>query len=210
MDVASRSLADRLPRRMLSRLRKLLLVLPALLAVLTLSACGQSHTRVTTGTYAGEDGENAPYLYVGPLTYEVQVSRELNPFDPEDAAYLQGVPASERKLETGQEWFAVFMQVYNETNEPHPASSDITISDTQHNVYTPIELGAINQFAFRSGTVPPNGQLPAPGTIADDDPAQGQLLLYKIQIASLDNRPLEIKIVSPENAAESASAELDV
>jgi hypothetical protein len=185
---------------MFSRLRKLPLVLPALLAVLALSACGQSHTRITTGTYAGEDGANAPYLYVGALVYEVQVSRELNPFNPEDAAYLQGVPAAERKLGVGQEWFAVFMQVYN----------DITISDTQNNRYTPIELGEMNQFAFRAGMVSPNGQLPAPGTIADDDPAQGQLLLYKIQIASLDNRPLEIKIVSPENAAESASAELDV
>jgi hypothetical protein len=195
---------------MFSRLRKLPLVLPALVAVLALSACGQSHTRVTTGTYAGEDGANAPYLYVGRLVYEVQVSRQLNPFNPEDAAYLQGVPAAERKLEVGQEWFAVFMQVYNETTSEHPASSDITISDTQNNRYTPIELGEINQFAYRAGMVPPNAQLPAPGTIADNDPSQGQLLLYKIQIASLDNRPLEIKIVSPENAAESASAELDV
>ena len=61
------------------RIRKLLLVLPALVAALTLSACGDSHTRVTTGTYAGESGANAPYLNVGPLEYEVQLSRELNP-----------------------------------------------------------------------------------------------------------------------------------
>jgi hypothetical protein len=195
---------------MFSRLRKLPLVLAALVAVLALSACGQSHTRITTGTYAGENGAGAPYLYVGPLTYEVQVSRELNPDDAEDAAYLQGVPAAERKLAPGQEWFAVFMQVYNSTPHEHPASSDITISDTENNTYTPLELGEINQFAYRAGPVAPNSQLPAPGTIADDDPAQGQLLLYKIQLASLDNRPLEIKIVSPENAAESASAELDV
>jgi hypothetical protein len=53
-------------------------------------------------------------------------------------------------------------------------------------------------------------QLPAPGTIADDDPAQGAVLLYKLQLASLDNRPLELKIVNPEDPSESASAELDV
>ena len=53
-----------------SRLRKLLLVLPALLAALALGACSDnSHTKVTTGTYAGESGQNAPYLDVGPLTY---------------------------------------------------------------------------------------------------------------------------------------------
>jgi hypothetical protein len=195
---------------MFSRLRKLPLVLPTLAAVLALSACGQSHTRITSGTYAGENGANAPYLYVGSLAYEVQLSRQLNPFNAEDAAYLQGVPAAERKLSTGQEWFAVFMQVYNSTPRQYKASNDIVISDTENTTYTPLELGEINLFAYRASPVAPHSQLPVPGTIADDAPAQGQLLLYKIQIASLDNRPLQIKIVNPENPSESASAELDV
>jgi hypothetical protein len=195
---------------MFSRLRKLPLVLVALLAVFAVSACGSSHTRTKTGTYAGENGENAPYLYVGPLIYEVQVSRELNPYNPEDAAYLQGVSPEERKLEPGEEWFAVFLQVYNTRKLPFQAASSVTITDTQNNSFTPLELGEANEFAYRGGMVPSNGQLPQPGTIADDDPAQGQLLLYKIPLASLDNRPWELKIVSPENLAESASAELDV
>ncbi|MGO9320461.1 MAG: hypothetical protein ACLQBY_06630 [Solirubrobacteraceae bacterium] len=195
---------------MFSRLRKLPLVLPALLAVLALSACGDSHTNVTTGTYAGESGQNAPYLNVGPLIYEVQLSRELNPANSEDATYLQGLTPAQRKLEPGQEWFAVFMQVYNNTSSALQAASSLTVTDTQENSYTPIEPGETNQFAYRAGMVPAKGQLPAPGTIADDDPAQGQVLLYKIQIVSLDNRPLELKIVDPENPSESASAELDV
>ena len=195
---------------MFSRLRKLPLILPALLAVLALSACGDSHTKVSTGTYAGESGANAPYLNVGPLIYEVQLSRELNPANSEDATYLQGLTTAQRKLEPGQEWFVVFMQVYNNTSSALQAASSVTVTDTQENSYTPIEPGEINQFAYRAGLVPAKGQLPAPGTIADDDPAQGQVLLYKIQIVSLDNRPLELKIVDPENPAESASAELDV
>jgi hypothetical protein len=195
---------------MSSRLRKLPLALPALLAVLVLSACGDSHTRVTTGTYAGESGANAPYLNVGPLIYEVQLSRELNPANSEDATYLQGLTPAQRKLEPGQEWFAVFMQVYNNTNQAHPASTSLTISDTQENRYTPIEPDETNQFAYRAGMVAPKNQIPAPGTLADDDPAEGLVLLYKIQVVSLDNRPLELKILDPENPSESASAELDV
>lgn len=191
-------------------LRKLLLISPALLAVLALGGCGQSHTRVTTGTYAGESGANAPYLYVGPLIYEVQLSRELNPYNSEDATYLEGLTPAQRKLEPGEEWFAVFMQVYNETSKPHPASDSFTISDTQENSYTPIVPGAVNQFAYRAGTVPANNQIPLPGTTADEDPAQGLVLLYKIKIVSLDNRPLEIKIVAPENPVLTAKAELDV
>jgi hypothetical protein len=195
---------------MLSPLRKLSLALPALLAVLALSACGDSHTRVTTGTYAGESGANAPYLNVGPLIYEVQLSRELNPANSEDATYLEGLTPAQRKLEPGQEWFAVFMQVYNNSNQPHPASTSLTISDTQENRYTPIEPNETNQFAYRAGMVAPKNQIPEPGTLADDDPAEGLVLLYKIQVVSLDNRPLELKILDPENPAESASAELDV
>jgi hypothetical protein len=195
---------------MSSRLRKLPLALPALLAVFALSACGDSHTRVTTGTYAGESGANAPYLNVGPLIYEVQLSRELNPANSEDAAYLEGLTPAERKIEPGQEWFAVFMQVYNNSNHPYPAATSLTISDTQENTYSPIEPNETNLFAYRAGEVQPKNQIPLPGTLADDDPAQGLVLLYKIQVVSLDNRPLELKIVDPEDPREMAQAELDV
>jgi hypothetical protein len=194
---------------MFSRLRKLPLVVLSLLVVLALSACGSSHTRVTTGTYAGEAGDAAPYLYVGPLIYEVQVSRELNPFNAEDAAYLHGVSASESKLEPGEEWFAVFIQVYNNTSQEQLAASDLKVYDTQGNTYSPIALEQSNLFAYRGGAVPAKGQLPLPGTIADDVSPQGALLLFKIQLASLENRPLKLKIVDPLNPAESASAELD-
>ncbi len=195
---------------MISRLRKLALILGALLAALALAACGDSHTRVTTGTYAGESGANAPYLDVGALTYEVQLSRELNPFNSEDAAYLQGLSPEQRKLERGQEWFAVFLQVYNHTTAPLPAAASITISDTQENIYSPVIPGETNPFAYRGGDVPGDGQIPAPGTTAFCGPTQGALLLFKIQVVSLDNRPLELKILDPEDPTESARAELDV
>jgi hypothetical protein len=195
---------------MARRLRKLPLLVPALLAVLALGGCGDSHTRITTGTYAGESGANAPYLYVGPLIYEVQLSRQLNPANTEDAAFLAGLTPEQRKLEPGQEWFAVFMQVYNQTNQPHAASDSFTIEDTQENRYTPVLPAETNQFAYRGGTVQANNQIPLAGTIAAEDSAQGLVLLYKIQIVSLDNRPLELKIASPENPSETATGELDV
>jgi hypothetical protein len=195
---------------MSARLRKLAISLSALLTALALSACGSSHSKVTTGTYAGESGANAPYLNVGPLEYEVQLSRQLNPANQEDAQYLQGLTPEQSKLEPGQEWFAVFMAVYNNTSEAHQASDSFTVEDTQQNRYTPIVPEANNPFIYRAGSVPANNQLPLPGSIADLDPAGGFVLLYKIQVVSLDNRPLELKIVSPEDPSESAQAELDV
>jgi hypothetical protein len=195
---------------MSSRPRKLPTLALVVLAAIALGACGDSHTKVTTGTYAGESGANAPYLDVGPLVYEVQLSRQLNPYDTEDATYLQGLPPAEQKLSPGQEWFGVFLQVYNNNSHSLPAATELTVADTQGNRYTPIVPGPTNDFAYRAGTVPGKDRLPLPDTVASNGTTQGALLLFKIQIASLDNRPLKLTIVAPGDTAERASAELDV
>lgn len=187
-----------------------LVVALALAAALALGACGESHTRVSTGTYAGESGKNAPYLNVGPLVYQVQISRELNPANVEDAAYLQGLTPAQRKLNPGEEWFAVFIQVYNQTSAPHLAAPSMTISDTQNNVYTPIFPDQSNDFAYRGGVIPADSKVPVPGSVASNGGTQGAMLLYKIQVVSLDNRPLKINIVDPTDATQTASAVLDV
>jgi hypothetical protein len=182
-----------------------------LVCALALGACSdKSHTRITTGTYAGESGQSAPYLNVGPLIYEVQLSRQLNPADTEDASYLAGLRPIQRKLLPGQEWFAVFLQVYNESSVPHLAATNLTIGDTERNVYTPIVPGPTNEFAYRGGLLGSKARIPALNTVAANGPTQGALLLYKIKILSLDNRPLELRIVDSLNPALSASAELDV
>lgn len=191
-------------------LRKLPLLAAVLLAALALGACGESHTKVSTGTYAGESGANAPYLNLGPLIYQVQLSRELNPANSEDAGYLQGVPYAEGRLLPGQEWFGVFLQVYNNTEQAHPASELISISDTEGNVYHPIQVLPTNHYIYRAGVVPAKSVLPKADTTASFGPTQGALLLFKIKVESLNNRPLELKIAKPEGLLGSVSAELDV
>jgi hypothetical protein len=195
---------------MSSAQRKLSIAALAVLASLLLGACGDSHSRVSTGTYAGESGANAPYLDVGPLVYEVQLSRELNPYDTEDAVYLQGLPPSVRSLSNGQEWFGVFLQVYNRSSRAQLAASSVTVRDTQGTAYVPVTPGPANEFAYRGGVVPANGRLPLLDSVAANGATQGALLLYKISIVSLDNRPLQLRIVDPTNARRVASAELDV
>lgn len=201
------------PARILRAIGKPSLLASILLSALALSACSDdSHTRVTTGTYAGESGQNAPYLNVGPLIYEVQLSRELNPSDTEDASYLAGLTPAQRRVGPGEEWFAIFLQVYNESSTPHLAAgaSKITISDTEDNRYAPIVPVFANEFAYRGGLLGSKARIPALNTVAANGPTQGALLLYKIKVVSLDNRPLELKIVDPLDPSQKASAELDV
>lgn len=195
---------------MANPMRKLIALAAVIAAAAALTACGGSDERVTTGTYAGESGKNAPYLDVGELKYQVQISRQLNPWNAEDAAYLRGVPIGQQTLLPGEEWFAVFMQVYNRGAVPHPATRLMTISDTQGNVYAPLPLDNTNEFAYRGGVVGANNRLPEQGTVAGFGPTQGALLLYRIKVVSLDNRPLTLRIVNPLNLRENAQATLDV
>ena len=58
--------------------------------------------------------------------------------------------------------------------------------------------------------MPAKGELPLPESVAGSGATGGAVLLYKIQVVSLDNRPLELKIVDPNDASQTASAELDV
>lgn len=194
----------------IARFRRPAAVAAALLVAVALSACGNANERETTGTYAGDGGVAAPYLSVGRLVYQVQMSRALNPYDTEDKAYLEGVPASERKLSPGEEWFGVFVKVYNETGKPHADASEITVSDTEGKVYSPIAVKSTNLYAYRPTVIVAKGEIPLPDSTAYSSPIGGALLLYKIKLESLDNRPLKIHIVSPTSPAETASAELDV
>jgi hypothetical protein len=193
------------------RLRKPIAVLAAGLTAVALAACGSADVKETSGSYSGVGGVGAPYLSVGPLVYNVQISRSLNPYDTEDSAYLQGLPAAQKELHPGEEWFGVFMQVINKTGASHQdvAANDITIYDTEGNVYHPVEVSETNLYAYRSGTsVPSENQLPTPSSAAASAPINGLLLLYRLKLTSLENRPLTIKIVSP-STGEKAEAELD-
>ncbi|HLI32702.1 MAG TPA: hypothetical protein VKU89_08200 [Solirubrobacteraceae bacterium] len=193
-----------------SRLRKSLSLVGALGASALLAACGNANERQTSGTYAGEGGVPAPYLSVGQLAYQVQISRELNPSESEDQAYLEGVPAGDLTVRPGEEWFMISLQVYNSTSRPQPSSPDIYLEDSEGDVYRPVVPDNTNLFAYRARNVPGNGRLPEPGTIASQGPTQGAILLFKLRLASLSNRPIDIRIVNPAKPSESAKAELDV
>jgi hypothetical protein len=195
------------PRR--SR-RRLALAGAAIAAMVGLSACGNADMRETTGTYAGENGAAAPYLNVGNLVYQVEISRSLNPWEPEDSAFLEGMPDRGKELKQGEEWLGVFLQVYNETKKSQVDASDVTVSDTEGEVYKPIMPNDTNLFAYRPGSVPGKGQIPRPDTAASYNATGGALLIYKIKLEALEDRPLKIKIANPENPSETASAELDL
>lgn len=200
----------RLPAGMRSGRRHTLMAASVLVAALALSACGSANNTTHTGTYAGEGGASAPYLSVGSLIYQVQSSRALNPFDEEDSYYLSGLTPAQARLSFGEEWFGVFIQVYNNSSRPVLASAAPTISDFLGHTYAPVIPLGSNPFIFTGGLVDPGQRIPGLNSVAANGSTQGALILYKIKLFSLENRPLTLRIVNRTNPAQSASAELDV
>jgi hypothetical protein len=72
-----------------------------------------------------------------------------------------------------------------------------------------VPVGA-NPYVYRAKTVDPGGRIPGLDTPAGSSATQGALLLFKLKIYSLSNRPLELTIVDPTDPSLKDEAELDV
>lgn len=192
----------------MSRLRRPIAVLLVLLAGGGLAACGKHRDEEAPVQHIEFEGH---YLSLGELKYQVQITRQLNPDDVQDRAFLQGVPQDERELAADEVWFGVFMQVENEAEEPQTPSGDIEVIDTQEKVYKPIDLDDSNPFAYDpTQPIPPGEVLPLRDTPAYDSPIRGALLLFKLKGISLDNRPLELKIEGTATPHQTGIIDLDV
>jgi hypothetical protein len=183
--------------------RRTLLLLAVAVCGVMLSACGYI-SDVKSG-----DSE-AIYVNVGQLKYQVQFSRELNPYDTEDASYLEGLSPATVALTPAQAWYGVFMLVLNEHSKAYQAAFDYYITDTEDDVYRPTTPPAENPFAYRAVMVQPYQQLPLVGSLAADGPTSGAALLFKIPLTAFDNRPLVLHIVDPADAHSQSTVVLDV
>jgi hypothetical protein len=165
------------------RLATLACSVPLLLGV---AACGQiSHP-------TSADGEGV-YVDAGPITYQVQLSRQLNPYAAEDKWYLMGQSSAAPTRD--EAWFAIFLWAKNQTHKAATTSDSFDIVDTQGNKYYPIPLNAqVNPYAWTAMTLQPLGTEPAPDTPAYFGSTQGGELLFKINNTVYANRPLTLQI----------------
>jgi hypothetical protein len=192
---------------MTNRLLRLpLLAAVALAAALTLVACGG------TGEKPSAHGESeGSYVQAGPLIYQVQMSRELNPANVEDAEYLQGLSAGAPAQ--GEEWFGVWLRVQNDTDQAHVSASDFKIVDTTGAEYSPIALPATNPFSYQAVSVRSNDVFapvqPDPESGAGMGPINGSMVLFKLRTDVYANRPLELEIAPPDGG-EPSSVVLDL
>lgn len=167
-------------------LTALFLAAPALLV----AGCGIHHPNLA------DANNNGSYVEAGPVTYQLQISRELNPYSEEDSGYVAGVPKSEASLAPDQEWYGVFLWAKNQTKQPQTTTDSFEIIDTQGNVYHPVKVN--NPYAWTSRTLAPGAVQPNPNTTAGFGPTGGGLVLFKIYSSgyksAYSNRPLTLEI----------------
>jgi hypothetical protein len=183
--------------------RRLLPLLLLVLAALALGACGNKQARTLHGETEGT------YLDVGPLKYQVQISRLLNPTDREDRSYLVGL-APGQALGRREAWFAVFMRAQNESKDPQQLAESYVVKDSQGNEFRPVPLGADNVFALRPRAVPGKEVYPLLNTPAAESTIQGALVLFRIPYRNLENRPLDLEVSSSAVPGQVGSVALDV
>jgi hypothetical protein len=154
------------------------------------------------------EGQN---VKVDGLTYTVFITRELNLRDPEDHDYYQG-----REAPPGFNYYGVFILVCNDVNHTHGGAStpidNFRIIDTENTQYLPTKLPATNVFAYRPRPLSAKQCVPTPGSAAAAGPIGGSLLLFKLPVSSIENRPLDLEInpQGPGPVPDSQRIELDI
>lgn len=174
-------------------MRRLCILGIGVLFGLGLTACGHKEAHPRVG-----DSEGA-YIDAGPITYQIQLSRELNPYNVEDQQYLRGLPAASAGPKPDEEWFAIFLWAKNQTHSTATTANSFDIIDTQGNKYLPLTLDpAVNPIAWTAQPLKPLGTEPAPDSLASFGPTQGGELLFKINTSAYSNRPLTLEIRGPQ------------
>jgi hypothetical protein len=181
-------------------LRKLVLLV---FVAAVVAGCGNKEANYTLAETEGT------YVDVAGLTYQVQMSRFLNPRDPEDKQYLTGLAQGiSAEPPVGKIWFGVWMRVKNYSDEPLRTASvsQFTIKDTEDEEFTPTTLASSNPFIYEPLVLQPSQVLPAPDTAQASGPIQGSLILFQLTTDSLQNRPLVLHIAQ----GEGQEAEIDL
>ncbi|MFZ0090163.1 MAG: hypothetical protein WAL63_11690 [Solirubrobacteraceae bacterium] len=187
------------------RLHRTGIILCAVALAVALTGCGNNHPHFAGGQASGVDAadanNNGAYVQADNVTYQLQISRELNQYSTEDSQYVKGLPPGYSvTLGPTELWYGVFLWAKNQTNVPRTTSDNFEVVDTEGDVYRPLKLDTtVNPFAWTAQTLQPNTTEPGPNTVAQAGPTQGGLLLFKMSDSIYANRPLILFILNAAN-----------
>jgi hypothetical protein len=86
-------------------------------------------------------------------------------------------------------------------------TTDFAVRDNQGDSFRPLVLPKTNPFAYRPKVLAKKSCVPPSGSLAASGPTAGAMLMFKVPVAAVENRPLELEIKAGE---ESDRVELDI
>lgn len=174
-------------------MKRLLPIVLVLVAALLAGGCGSG------GQGRTEAETEGLYLDLAGAKYQIQMSRQLNPADPEDVSYLRGLPVGTAEPDRDETWFGIFLRVQNVTDETVRPAREFVITDTEERTYRPVPLDdEENAFAYEPEPIPPKEILPRSDSVAGQGPTAGALVLFKLPVDAFANRPLLFHILGEE------------
>lgn len=201
--------------RVTAVLKQRALRLPLLLVVGALavgvSGCGVANRPAKPSGVTQDELSNGvePYFWTGPITYQIQISRQLNPFDSYDVQYLAGVKGAQ-SISGQQFWYAVFLWAKNQSGRPATTADKFEIVDSAGTVYTPTPLNpGVNPYAWTPQKLSPDAIEPVADSAAGDSSPGGGLILFKLNASAYSNRPLTLKIFAP-GSSKASNVSLDL
>lgn len=178
--------------------RKLASLAAVAALALAVSGCGIEHRTILTGVTQDQlSAGGEPYFNVGPVTYQVQVSRQLNPFDDDDVQYLGGIKNAQ-SINAQQFWYGIFLWAKNQTSHNVTTAARFELEDSEGDIFQATKLNpSLNPYAWTSQTLAPDAIEPASYTTAAEGPDGGGLILFLLNENVYSNRPLTLLIYAP-------------
>jgi hypothetical protein len=153
------------------------------------AACGTKDTKQGVE----EPAREGLALPLDGIDYNVFISRELNPRITPDKSYVE--PGT--SPDATHVLFGVFLQTCNRGEESSQTADGFKIVDNQGNEFEPTPLPETNDFAYHPKTLAPNECIPEAGSVAQLGPTAGSMLLFRLPLANMEYRPLELEIEGP-------------
>ena len=166
------------------------------LALVGMAGCGNDLSK---------EGDEGVPIQLGQLEFNVQLTRFLNPADPEDMEYLEG---QQLPTPANKSYLAVFLTIKNQSGDPVqlPTPEQMSIVDTTGAAYA--ALPSSTDFSAPLGTIlEGGGEIPVPGTAGASGPTQGAIVLFLVDQGITENRPLDLEI---EHEGETGTIKLDI
>ena len=163
----------------------------------------EKRDHVLVGHEVADNNDDGTYVSAGAITYQLEISRILNPWGAEDSQYFKGLPkgVSAFHIKPDELWYGVFLWAKNQHHAAHWTSDKFEITDTLGRVYRPVKLNpGVNPFAWTSRKLVYGDTEPSQDSVASTYGSGGKIVLFKLNTEIYSNRPLTLYILSPSGA----------